>query len=91
MQIILERDSIDKPLTFNVCLLQLIFHTSVFTYYILMLRCFQSNIPILASNSAEGLHFSAFHYKIKKYRNISMVQKIIQKIIIDSKKNFFSV
>ena len=27
MQIILERDSIDKPLTFNVCLLQLIFHT----------------------------------------------------------------
>ena len=31
---ILERGSIDKPLTFNVCLLQLIFHTSVFTYYI---------------------------------------------------------
>ena len=55
MQIILERDSIDKPLTFNVCLLQLIFHTSVFTNYIFMLRCFQS------SNSAEGLHFSAFH------------------------------
>ena len=27
MQIILERDSIYKPLTFNVCLLQLIFHT----------------------------------------------------------------
>ena len=34
MQIILERDSIDKPLTFNVCLLQLIFHTvcSTITY-----------------------------------------------------------
>ena len=30
MQIILERDSIDNPLTFNHCLLQLIFHTSVF-------------------------------------------------------------
>ena len=56
MQIILERDSIDKPLTFNVCLLQPIFHTSVFTYYIFMQRCFQS------SNSAEGLHFSAFHF-----------------------------
>ena len=55
MQIILERDSIDKPLTFNVWLLQLIFHTSLFTYYIFMQRCFQS------SNSAEGLHFSAFH------------------------------
>ena len=50
MQIILERDSIDKSLTFNVCLLQLIFHTSVFTYYIFMQRCFQS------SNSAEGLY-----------------------------------
>ena len=32
MQII--RDSIDKTLTFNVCLLQLIFQTSLFTYYI---------------------------------------------------------
>ena len=36
MQIILERDSIDKPLTFNLCLLQLIFYTSVFTYYMFM-------------------------------------------------------
>ena len=42
MQIILERDSIDNPPTFNVCRLQLIFHTSVFTYYIFMLMCFQS-------------------------------------------------
>ena len=31
MQIVLERGSIDKPLTFNIGLLQLIFHTSVFT------------------------------------------------------------
>ena len=44
MQIILERDSIDKPLTFNVCLLQLIFHTSVFTYYIYMKGVFNPNI-----------------------------------------------
>ena len=29
MQIILDQDSINKPLTFNICLLQLIFHTSV--------------------------------------------------------------
>ena len=66
MQIILERDSIDKPLTFNICLLQLIFHTSVFTYYIFMRRCFQS------SNSAEGLHFSAFHY-YKCYSDVIII------------------
>ena len=63
MEIILERDSTDKPLTFNVCLLQLIFHTSVFTYYIFMQRCFQS------SNFAEGLHFSAFHYTGSDWTN----------------------
>ena len=44
MQIILERDSIDKPLTFNLCLLQLIFHTSVFTYYIFMHGVFNHQI-----------------------------------------------
>ena len=31
MQIVLERGFIDNPLTFNIGLLQLIFHTSVFT------------------------------------------------------------
>ena len=31
MQIVLERGSIDKPLNFNIGLLQLIFHTSMFT------------------------------------------------------------
>ena len=31
MQIVLERGFIDKLLTFNIGLLQLIFHTSVFT------------------------------------------------------------
>ena len=31
MQIVQERGFIDKPLTFNIGLLQLIFHTSVFT------------------------------------------------------------
>ena len=30
MQIVLERGSLDKPLTFNIGLLQLVFHTSVF-------------------------------------------------------------
>ena len=33
MQIVLKRDSIHKPLTFNICLLQQIFHSSVFTTY----------------------------------------------------------
>ena len=47
MQIILERDFIDRPLTFNIGLLQLIFHTSVFTYYIFMLGVFNPNIPII--------------------------------------------
>ena len=36
MQIVQERHSIDKPLTFNIGLLQLIFHTSVFTHLIHM-------------------------------------------------------
>ena len=31
MQIVLERGSINNPLTFNIGLLQLIFHTSVIT------------------------------------------------------------
>ena len=31
MQIVLEEGSIDNPLTFNIDLLQLIFHTSVFS------------------------------------------------------------
>ena len=59
MQIVLGRGSIDKPLTFNIGLLQLIFHTSVFTY-----ACkgvFNPNIPMFPPNSAKGLHFSAFH------------------------------
>ena len=65
IQIVLERGSIDKPLTFNIGLLQLIFHI------IIMLVCspntyaykgvFNTNIPIFPPNSAEGLHFSAFH------------------------------
>ena len=32
MQIVLEQGFIDNPLIFNIGLLQLIFHTSVFTY-----------------------------------------------------------
>ena len=31
MQVVLQQGSIDKPLTFNIGLLQLIFHNSVFT------------------------------------------------------------
>ena len=42
MQIVLERGSIDNPLTFNIGLLQLIFHTSVIiiaTYVYIFLSC----------------------------------------------------
>ena len=52
MQIVLERGSIDTPSDFNIGLLQLIFHTTVFA------NVFNPNI---LPNSAEGLHFSAFH------------------------------
>ena len=55
----LEWGSIDKALTFNIGPLQLIFHTSVFTY-----ACkgvFNLNIPNISPNFAECLHFSAFH------------------------------
>ena len=65
MQIVLERGSLDKPLNFNIGLLQPIFHTSMFTY-----ACkgvFNPNIPIFLPNSAEGLHFSAFHFKGFKF------------------------
>ena len=34
MQIALERDSIEKLLTFNICMLQLIFHAMVFSIQI---------------------------------------------------------
>ena len=56
MQIVLERGSIDKPLTFNIGTLQLIFHTSVFTLYIYACKgVFKPKIPIFPPNSAEGL------------------------------------
>ena len=61
MQIVLERGFIDKPLTFNIGLQQFIFHTSVFTEYICMKNCFQSKYSNI---SAEGLHFSAFHFRV---------------------------
>ena len=60
----LERGSIDNPLTFSIGLLQLIFHASVFTYLNTYTHAnvFDPNIPIFPPNSTEGLHFhfSAF-------------------------------
>ena len=50
MQTVLEQGSIDKPLTFDVGLIQLSFIP------VCSLNTFQSNC-------AEGLHFSAFHYQ----------------------------
>ena len=70
MQLVLERGSIDKLLTFDVGLIQLSFHTSVFVHLmhakvfsIQMLQYFNPNVTIFQSNCAEGLHFGAFHYK----------------------------
>ena len=46
-----------------VYILQLIFHTSVFIYYICMQGVFNPNILIYhPPNSAEGLHLSAIHF-----------------------------
>ena len=77
MQIVLERGSIDKPLTFNIGLLQLIFHTSVFTEYICMQGVFNPNIPIFPPNSVKGLHFSAFHLFIFFYIDRSLSYYIV--------------
>ena len=52
MQPVLERSSIDKPLTFDVGLIQLSFIP------VCSPNTFQSNC-------AEGLHFSAFHLSSK--------------------------
>ena len=87
MQIVLERGFIDKPLTFNIGLLQLIFHTSVFTYniYICMKGVFNPNIPIFPPNSAEGLHFSAFHYTCINY--ISLILGISEVLYNNNQNN----
>ena len=60
MQLVLERGSIDKPLTFDVGLIQ-----SVFIPVCSPNTCkdvFNPNVTTFQSNCAEGLHFSAFHY-----------------------------
>ena len=70
MRIILERDSIDKPLTFSVYLLQLILFILTLVCSPITYSCkgvFNPNIPIFASNSAKGFHFSAFHYYSMAY------------------------
>ena len=54
MQLVLERSSIDEPLTFDIGLMQLNFHTSVFTHA----KVFSNpNVTTFQSNCAEGLHF----------------------------------
>ena len=61
MQIVLEQGSIEKKLTFNIGLLQLIFIlvSSPNTYA--SKGVFNPNTPVFQPNSAEDLHFSAFH------------------------------
>ena len=51
MQPVMEGGSIDKPLTFDVGLIQLALYKSVHLIH-----------ATSHSNCAEGLHFSAFHY-----------------------------
>ena len=63
MQIVLERGSTDKPLTSNIGLLHFIFHILVCSPNTYACNSvFNPNIPIFVPNSAEVLHFSAFHY-----------------------------
>ena len=61
MHIVLERNSIDNPLTFNIDLLQLIFILMCSHNTYACKGVFNPNIPIFLTKSAEGLHFSAFH------------------------------
>ena len=51
MQTVLEQGSIDKPLTFDVGLINSVSYQSV-----------QLIHATFQSNCAEGLHFSAFHF-----------------------------
>ena len=61
MQLVLERGSIDKTLTFDVGLIQLSFHTPVCSPNTCK-GVFSPNVTTFHSNCAEGLHFSAFHF-----------------------------
>ena len=54
----LERSSIDNHLTFDVSLIQLTFHTIVFT--LCMQRVFNPNVTLFQFNSTEGLHLVLF-------------------------------
>ena len=62
MQPVLERGSIDKPLTFDIGLIQHSFIQSVHLTH----ATFQSNC-------AEGLHFSAFHYYYNKLNSCNIL------------------
>ena len=61
MQIVLERDSIDKPVTFNIGLLQLILILVCSPNTYVSKGVFNPNTPVFQPNSAEDLHVSAFH------------------------------
>ena len=69
MQTVLEQGSIDKPLTFDVGLIQL-----SFIPVHLIHATFQSNC-------AEGLHFSAFHYHIGEP---SLIPKLLLPCVYDT-------
>ena len=64
IQPVLERGSIDIPLTFDVGLIQLSFIPVCSPN---TCKCvFNPNVTIFLSNCTEDLYFSAFHYKLEK-------------------------
>ena len=71
MQTVLEQGSIDKPLTFDVGLIQLSF---IPVCSLLIHATFQSNC-------AQGLHFSAFHYHIGEP---SLIPKLLLPCVYDT-------
>ena len=76
MQTVLKQGSIDKPLTFDVGLIQLSF----------IPVCSLNTYATFQSNCAEGLHFSAFHYC--KGNNIT---NYLEEVNSPQGKRFFKV
>ena len=72
MQLVLERGSIDNPLNFDVALIQLSFHTSVFTrthamlFFNLNVTTFQVIQIIIVPRVSILVHFK-YIYELKIY------------------------
>ena len=66
MQIVLEQGSIDNPLNFNIGRYNSFFILVCLPNTYACKGVFNPNIPIFLPDSAEGLHFSAFHFLCKR-------------------------